>query len=281
MKENLLKSQTKPLDPLERIGLFGYAILCQFPPKYRIPLSAVKAAFALALDVSQGKVASQSPVELRHKIFSNYETVAKGVENIPQDGPFIIASNHYNEGPLRGRWQTGAIADVILNNIPKKKKYRFRFIMDWKKDSTDIFGKSIADRFEKGLRHGIENIAAALDYIPLNNIREVIESVRQGKNGDSIIGIFPTGKAELAFKTPAPKTAGNLFEIAGRYGIPIVPIGTWCDVDKKTFVINVGKAVLYRNSPEDPNSKQTTIERVMHDIALLLPLEMRGIYGIS
>lgn len=273
------KQYVRPLDPIARLGLLYYAVATQLPPRHSIYVPANRHLFALAWEISKGRVASQPHSELRKKLFPDYKTLATGVENIPMIGSFMIASNHYSEGPLKGTWQIPAIADIVLNKTDDSKKRRFRFIMDSEKDSTGIFGETVKDEFRKRQRHTLSNIAAALDYLPIDKTRETIELLLKGQKGNEILGVFPTGKAEFTFKTPVSTDVGNLFEIAGRYDIPVLHIGAWHDSQKKTFIINIGKATIYKNNPNDPNSKQTTAEKVMHSIASLLPAQMRGIYA--
>ena len=273
------ESHIKPLGLVERIGLLYYVAQAQFPPRYRIPILANRHFLNLVWDISRGKVASQAPSKLRYKVFPDYETRATGLENIPKNGSFIIASNHYSQGPLKGSWQTMAIADVVLEKMPNRNKRHFRFIMDSEKDSTGIFGETIRHEFQKRQSHTLHNIAATLDYLPLNKKRKVLELLHQRQEGQEIIGIFPTGKAEFTFKTPASKEAGNFFEIAGRYDIPVLHIGAWHDGRKKTFIINIGEATVYKENLNDPNSKHITAEKVMLNIASLLPPKMRGIYS--
>lgn len=267
----------EPLNLIERIGAFYYILAAQLPLKdHRIPLSANRHFLALVLDVSRGKTASSLP-ELRHKLFPNYKTQATGLENTPEKGIFVIASNHYPEGPLKGSWQTMAIADVVLRQMPNGNR-RLRFIIDSEKDSTGIFGDAVRSQFRKAQSNTLRNIAVALDCIPLNKTKAAIELFHQKNNENEIIGIFPTGKAEFVFKTPAPEAVGSFFEIAGNYNIPVLPIGAWHDKEEKIFFINIGKPIVYKKDHKNRNSKQVTAKKVMFSIASLVPPEMRGIY---
>lgn len=303
-QESKTEPRIKPLPPLERTFLLGYSLQAQLqspveflpderhmrlknPFKYRIPFSANRHLMKVVWDISQGKIATQAPFELRWKLFSDYATETYGVKNIPQKGPFIIAANHYPEGPLKGSWQTAAIADVVLRES-NNRNYSFIIDKDKEKENNhpakakeDKTGKKskLKDMFKKGQVKVLRNIAATLDYRNLDQMKEILAELRKGQEGDCIIGTFPTGEAELAFATPVKKEVGTLFEIAGKYDIPVLHVGVWHDAKRKTFILNFGEAVIYKKNPKDPNSKQTTAENVMRRIASLLLLEMKGIYG--
>lgn len=271
----VLKEQPAPLNTPERLGLYAYLLWLQVrnPSDYAIGVKSNLIIFGLINDIAQGKPQSRSIREER-RLFPSYTTYATGTENIPQKAPFIFAANHYNKGPLRGIWETAAIADILARNMPNGFDYRSRLIIDSKKDSTGLFGeksKSIANQM---IEHVLYNAAVTLDLIPEDQPLEALETLKSG----NIVGVFPTGNAEFSLTKGLAKT-GRLFEVATRYGAPTIPIGVYHAKKEKSFIINIGKPLWCKPNLKNPNSHQETVDNVMSNIASLLPPQMRGAYA--
>lgn len=264
-----------PLNIPERLSLYTYLLWVQVrnPSDYAIGVKSNVMLFGILNDIAHGKPQSRSIREER-RLFSFYTTHATGTENIPQNGPFIFAANHYNRGPLRGIWEATAITDVLARNIPNGFDYRSRLIIDSKKDSTGLFGETPKRIGSQMIKHALYNAAVTLDFIPEDKPLQAMKTLKSG----NIVGVFPTSNAEFSLSRGLAK-AGKLFEIATTYNAPILPVGVYHLRKEKHFIINIGKPLWCKPDLKNPISHQKTVDNVMSSIASLLPLQMRGVYA--
>lgn len=270
------ESLVKPLNFLERAFLRAYAFGGQLrnPIDYGLSLRGNARLWHVTSDISKGQAGTTSLAIERRETFPNYTTLAIGTENIPEQQPFMVASNHYNRGPEKGEWQTPAIAQILddlLNN-----SCRFRVIVStdkelWKPLHIIPGAKNI---YKKIVNHVYSNAASTFDFLQVGQGREIIKIL---KDKTDVLGVFPT---EAEFKvTQGKKEAGDLFEKGGRYGWTILPVGAYHDRKRKVFIVNIGKPIICKKDPNDQKSEQKTVNTVMEKVAALLPPEMRGIYG--
>jgi 1-acyl-sn-glycerol-3-phosphate acyltransferase len=184
----------------------------------------------------------------------------KGKENLPAQGPVIIACNHLH------------IADppIVAASIPIKAVFMAKEEL-W---------------HNKWSRYWVENFGA----FPIKRDSFDSEAIRLSeawlKKGISLI-MFPEGARSKDAKMQKGFPGAAL--IALRTGIPIVPVaisGTeyirnlkWSFFHHPTITINIGKP--FKPAVEGKPTKEQRnqlCEDIMYKIAELLPKEYRGVY---
>lgn len=274
----LKNGDAKPLNISETVSLFTYDVLWAqklhfletlFSQKERKILEKTLAA------VVSGKRGSVPLLEIRQELFSDYLTITEGLENLPQIGPFIIASNHYKKGEFRGMWQIPAIAEVLdTQGLPTP-----RFVIDSTKPSVNKipdnnFAKNLnlKEIIKDHIEHVLYNLAVSNDFIPTETGgRQIVEAL----TNHGVLGVFPTATAEYELNRGI-EGAGRFFRLASaRYNAPTVPIGTWHNQTERTFRISIGKPIFANNGKSD----QEIVDEVMLKIGVQLPEDMWGMYN--
>lgn len=261
-----------PLTTLEKLLFRSYMSLLEFgnlkkgwinPAEFRIADENSRREFKTVIRaVEEGLPNSRPLAEERWKTFGEFPTGLEGEENLVSP-PFVIAANHYNRGRLQGLWQPPVMVEAITNIIDHSSKTRFRFIINGRKFTN----------FSNGI---MSNFAKVCDGITTFQTREIIETLI---NGD-VLGIFPSAKPDLELNK-MDQRAGNLFLLAGKRNIPVIPVGAWFDKQNRVYRVNFGKPVFFGQT-DRLFSNQTIADAVGIKIANLLPENFRGYYrGIS
>lgn len=161
------------------------------------------------------------PVGIRY-LKSKYELNYIGLENIPEDGGFILASNHMI-----------AIDPLFLANGIKKRQIHFM-------GKKELFEKPLISKFFKKI-NGFPIVRGGADKEALNYAGRVV------KEGH-ILGIFPEGTRSKDFKPSKAKSGIGV--IAREAKADILPVSIYnCDeMKKKTKVtIRFGELIPYEN----------------------------------
>jgi 1-acyl-sn-glycerol-3-phosphate acyltransferase len=188
----------------------------------------------------------------------------RGVENIPMDGPLVIASNHQNDADpgiicTRIRRPIAFMAKIELFRIPLLKQF------------LEAFGAFPVRRGE-----------ADLSALRLAN-----ENLKAGR----AVCIFPEGTREGPTEKLTEAMPGAAI-VALRNDVPILPIairgsgklslpGMFLRVDRRARVtLAIGKPFhLERPARLNAEAAQAGTRQIMEHIAALLPPEHRGYYG--
>ena len=185
----------------------------------------------------------------------------KGKENLPAQGPVIIACNHLH------------IADppIVADSIPLKTVFMAKEEL-W---------------HNKWSRFWVENFGAF--PVKRNGFdREAIRLAEEwlGK-GISLI-MFPEG--ERSKNAQMKKALPGAALLALRNGVPVVPVGItgtqyirnlkWAFFHHPKITITIGKPLYPPDCDGKPNKEQRNqfCEDIMYKIAELLPKEYRGVY---
>lgn len=185
-----------------------------------------------------------------------------GLENLPRRDPFLLVSNHLSNVdpfliaaplPRRMAWLT----KVELFKIPFVG-FMFR-----------LCGMVPIRRFEAD-RAGL---------------REALKTIKEGV----VLGVFPEGTRSLTVKLQRGHE-GTAY-LALKAGVPIVPVAIWgtesVKIPRAFFRRNRGVQVHYgrpftlerKNQRIDQKVLEEGTEKIMEQIAALLPQEYRGVYG--
>lgn len=181
----------KPLNLTESIALLAYdavrvqglsLIECFIDEKRQeVLLNAFRA-------IKNGEKGTLSLSQIGRELFSNYAVHVRGLETLPQNGPVILAANHYNRGDCRGMWQIPVLTYILESNGHKAPS----FIMDSTKPSIEglpdfntenaraklqryLFGANeISDRqiSEKVSELGF-TLGTLIDFLPLDQIPKI------------------------------------------------------------------------------------------------------------
>jgi len=192
--------------------------------------------------------------------FSDFELI--GEENIPDQGPLIITGNHFSFS------DSVAMLHIAPPSIEMFSGANPAFTPWWGKLLPRLWGVLFVFR-GTGSRQAIRDAESILKQ-------------------DGFFGIFPEGGAWAEMIRPARPGAAFL---AARTGAPILPVGFtgFNDVlplrfrDQSKVTIRVGK--LYQPEPVTGRGRERRQqlddlgERIMKEIAVLIPDHLRGKYS--
>ena len=136
----------------------------------------------------------------------------KGIENIPNKAPFIIAANH----------ESNYDHLLALYPISKKlnKKVHFIAVPNWK----HYLGKAYLKW---------------AGIISLKSKKQAYDDAKCGIESGEIVGIFPEGRLERKNRRENPKTGA--VRLAIETNTPILPIGIKFSYKPFSSTINIGK----------------------------------------
>jgi len=189
-------------------------------------------------------------------------TVVQGRENVPREGPLILASNHLNN----------ADPPVLTNTIPR------RIFWMAKKELFDNPALGIPFRF-------FGYISVRRFEADLGALRRAQEALARGR----VLGMFPEGTRSRTggLKEGEPGTA----LVAPRTGAPILPVALWGtenvtiprDLVRRTHIqVRIGRPFhLTRTRRLTKQQVADGTREIMERIAALLPEDRRGVYQTS
>lgn len=183
-----------------------------------------------------------------------------GQENVPKNGPLIVAANHLSlvDPPLIGGF------------FPRR-------IVFMAKD--ELFS------FPSGL------LIRALGAFPARKTKVSVEALRRALgvlDDGQVLGIFPEGKR--SFDCEMQKAELGVAFIAHRSGVPIVPVGisgseafeySGAMFKRPKVTVAIGQPFSFSKSEGRLTREQLThtADVIMERIGDLLPREYRGVYG--
>ncbi|HEX9011876.1 MAG TPA: lysophospholipid acyltransferase family protein [Anaerolineaceae bacterium] len=185
-----------------------------------------------------------------------------GVENIPEEGPVIIATNHLSQIDTPLLMINPGRPDITALVTDKYKQFAF---MRWFINTA-------------------EGIWIDRDRADFAAFREAIEALKKGM----VVGIAPEGTRSREFQLQQGKPGTIL--LALKTDAPIVPVaisGTETGFEKifrlqkPTFVVRFGKPFhlppIGRDNREEAMQQMT--DDIMARIAIMLPESYRGYYA--
>ncbi len=291
---------TRPLTGLERLGLRAYHASMEFSgPDQSMRTQHARDSFERVIeDISQGRPFSHPIREERLLAYSEYDSEIRGGENVPQNGAFVIVSNHFNQGIHKGISQVPVMAHAVSQFIPDGEQRKFIPVIESQKELVQKAQKNvglnslyphIGSTGSKSIQSGMENVLGPADRVAsqvLFNTSVVFgmiptqshsrEITKVFRNGDVLI-LFPTGKDEFELHQVDPM-AGKLAELAGAMRVPLLPVGFWFDKKEKTYQVNIGPSFVVNRNKTNTNSNGENADKIGTKIAQLLPNHMRGYY---
>ena len=196
-----------------------------------------------------------------YRLFLSWEV--RGKENVPRAGPLIVIANHVHV----------IDAELIVFGVS-------RWIIFIAKEQL----------FRYPLLGFILRRAQALMVSrsgKLSMTRELFRQAREKLAQGAVIGIFPEGKRSHQGKLQAGKP--GLGVLASRMNVPLLPVGiagtekihgrSWLWKRPK-ITVNIGKP-FYLPRAASRQQRKALADKMMTEIAALLPPEYRGVYGKS
>jgi len=176
-----------------------------------------------------------------------------GLENLPENGPLILAGNHVTN------------LDVFPLQIAMPRP---------------IFFMGKAELFKNPLIHAIfRNLGAFPVYRGERDAWAIMHSKRILEAGQ-VLGLFPEGTRSRGRGLKVAKTGAARLSI--ELNCPIIPVGI---IGSHTFFaqfprrnevqINIGEQIM----PERNELAIALTDRLMYKLAMLLPVELRGVYS--
>jgi 1-acyl-sn-glycerol-3-phosphate acyltransferase len=182
-----------------------------------------------------------------------------GQENLPEEGPVLIVSNHMNfiDPPL------------LAASLPRKLTFMAKreLFESW-------MSRPIVQAFSFSISRGVPN---------KESLRQAALTLQKGKP----LVMFPEGKRSPNAQMMEGFPGSSL--IALRAGVPVLPIGIAGSEKLKNFfhvfkhshiTVNVGQSFDLPEADSVPTRKQliAATDMIMHRIAELLPEEYQGVY---
>lgn len=184
-----------------------------------------------------------------------------GVENVPREGPFIMAMNHLH-------WLDPPLAMVV---IPRQmavfagEKWERRWPANWL------------------LRYVGNAIFVRRGEVDRKALRAALSLLREGK----ALGLAPEGTRSRT--GGLQKGKDGCAYLAMRTGVPIVPLAAWGQERffrelkrgrRPTIRVVVGAPFTLSSAPREARAAELSAatERVMRTLAAMLPEEYRGVY---
>lgn len=203
----------------------------------------------------------------------------EGLDNVPRQGPFILAMNHYNRRGLRPQICAFIISAKVaavrpgepeLSWVFAEELERFiyaplpvpRWLMRWMfRRAARVYGHVALPR---AWRSPLARAAA---------LRRVARKLRTAP-----VGMTPEGGGPGVLRAP-PAGSGLLLLSLSRRGAPLLPVGVYED-DGGTLTIRFGPTFHLSPRPAGSNEAQDQLatEAVMTAIARLLPEKWQGEY---
>jgi 1-acyl-sn-glycerol-3-phosphate acyltransferase len=191
----------------------------------------------------------------------------EGDEHVPATGPFILASNHTSlaDPPILGA--TVGHRNRRLIHFMSKREIRDWPVIGWLADNSGVFF----------VRRGEGDRAAQ---------RLALELLAEGRP----IGVFPEGTRSRDGRLGTAKA--GVAVLALRSGVPVLPVaivgthrlfpGRSRFPHRSPITVRIGKPFVLGHQPEgrlDREALNSGTERVMREIAALLPPSQRGSWG--
>ena len=130
-----------------------------------------------------------------------WRVLTSGEENIPLDGPAVIATNH-----------VGYLDFVFVGAAARKRGRLVRFLA-----KQEVFEHKVSGPLMRGMKHiPVDRFGTAGKAIDLS-----VEALRRGE----VLGMFPEGTISRSFVPSAGKTGAARMAIEA--GVPLIPGAVW------------------------------------------------------
>jgi 1-acyl-sn-glycerol-3-phosphate acyltransferase len=204
-----------------------------------------------------------------------------GGENIPSNGPCLVTVNHFSSPGFPSWWMTLATSAVIPCPVhwiiaaawTTPDPLRSRFLTP----VTCWLFQRIARVYDFTSMPPMPPRAWEIEGRALA-VQQVIRAVQSRKA--EIVGMAPEGgDTPGGMLACPPPGVGRFIQLLSKQGLEIVPVGIYENGDRLylNFGSRYGLKLQAGRSPEDRDGLISQI--VMHRIAALLPIDLRGEYS--
>lgn len=247
------------------------------PPRYQFPLLPL---VRFGLDLALGRRRSVLHDSQLVMASNPYPRRYQGVEQVPSDGPFLLAANHYARPGLQPYHWAMAITARLAQQRPDLPHIYWVMAGEWRgRRLGPLTIPPFVFRWVFGRVARVHDLVA----LPVGSdaslkraatLRRLLGLARQRR----AIGLTPEGGGSGVLRASPPGT-GLLLAALGSAGLPIVPAGVWEEGEE--LVISFG-APFHLSVPQGAPRQERdrlALEQVMVAIARLLPEPYRGVYA--
>lgn len=205
----------------------------------------------------------------------------KGVEHLSVGGPLVIVGNHYQRPGLWLGWTAMIAGRAVFEHT--KRSVRWVAISEW--DNYRLFGVVIPNALTRAIFGRFQRTFGFITMAPTNaptqerarSVRAALEAVGTG----AIVGIFPEGDiGPTPALIPARLGTGLFLTALQSRKARIIPLGV--SEERGTLNVVFGPPVDLSEVRALPRPQQDEMARTlaMTAVARLLPIELRGAYGV-
>jgi 1-acyl-sn-glycerol-3-phosphate acyltransferase len=204
-----------------------------------------------------------------------------GAEAIPQNGPCILAFNHYFRPGFNAWWMALALAATIPVEVHFVMTGELTFPGKWYAPLGMVGSRWLLKRFSR-----IYGFTSMPPMPPRpKDVKERARSVRRvlafaRSHPQAILGLAPEGGDQPGgLLNMPPPGAGRFVLLLVEQGFPLLPVG--CFEEAGAFCLHFGEAYQLK-IPGGLTSKEkdgAAAKAVMQKIALQLPERLRGEFG--
>lgn len=232
----------------------------------------------IAASVAVGRARSIGADSAAALVGAHPSPVAADTHHLPDEGPFILVSNHYERAGLWALWGAMVISAAVRGAGPRARDLHWlmaaelldvpagllRMPPSWTRAVlwrvARVYGLGLVSTRETGVVGGASGLRAAARHL------------RAGEP----VGVMPEGTASTALQEARPGVGLALAWLT-REGIPIVPVGI-AEPDG-VLTVRFGPPFQLDSQVAAKADRDTALRgAVMRRIAQLLPRELRGPY---
>jgi hypothetical protein len=228
--------------------------------------------------------------EASEKLLGGCRKDITGAENIPKDGPLLVISNHWKDGPLWGMWQSFLISELtnkernqevgwiiqdsfeVSLGIPKtnlkykagKELWASKYILDLVSSAYNLTTVTAPFKLQRGKQE---------HFVPISAFRRL-------KRGE-IVGLYPEATKTKELAKPWEGSGAFVNMVAEKIpGTQILPVGVFSERKRKSLKLSLkfGEPIPIGQCKD--REPVEIADGMMAEIASLMPLKYQGEYKI-
>jgi len=227
------------------------------------------------------------------ELLGSYKIVDHTKIKIPKDDrPKLIVGNHWDKGPLHGRWPAYLIAKSIVDVLGSDVKNEIRWVMQDALELTIPIIKKRTGKVMPGTEYILDKIIKSYNLFKVNapfktennhnnhNTQNVVREIAKDYNRGVPIGLYPEAQGTIILERGHWRS-GFLATFLARknpFGV-VIPVGQWNE--GSTLNLNFGDPfpISHLSKFRNKEGYQEVADYMMEKIASLMPEKYRGDYN--